>query len=360
MSGTDDARTPRRPRPERDSFYEKHGRSVAPTVIGDSLDDLPPAVVLSPADTEATLVIDTVGGKAEGEKVDTGERAVTRTDVRVVDDVVVTEPFAADDEKTADADEAAQKRRAAEHLTEDPLPYIEPAPQPTVALDVDDDYAATASTAYSDAVVAPVADYDEVYAAAETPARRGTLDLGLLILRVVVGAVFLVHGLQKLTGWWGGPGIDGFTVFLANNPNPGLGFTADAARPLAIVGGLCETIGGALLILGLLTPIAGASVLGVIIVAALYKVTLAGGLWFFAGQGATAASPGGTGIEYEIVLAAAAIALILAGPGTYSVDRKWGWARRPAWGSAAWLIIAIAGAVAVWVVFNGANPLARA
>ncbi|PRC62288.1 hypothetical protein C6A85_03885, partial [Mycobacterium sp. ITM-2017-0098] len=40
--------------------------------------------------------------------------------------------------------------------------------------------------------------------------RRGTQDLGLLLLRVAVGALFIGHGLQKVFGWWGGPGLDGF------------------------------------------------------------------------------------------------------------------------------------------------------
>ena len=76
-----------------------------------------------------------------------------------------------------------------------------------------------------------------------------------------------------------------------------------------------------------------------------------GGVWFFAADGM------GNGLEFEIMLAVAAIAVILTGPGLYSFDRRWGWSRRPAWGSAAWLVIGIGVAVAVWMVFNGANPL---
>ena len=40
--------------------------------------------------------------------------------------------------------------------------------------------------------------------------RRGTQDLGLLLLRIAVGALLIGHGLQKLFGWWGGPGLSGF------------------------------------------------------------------------------------------------------------------------------------------------------
>ena len=94
------------------------------------------------------------------------------------------------------------------------------------------------------------------------------------------------------------------------------------------------------------------TLLSAILVAMTYKVTLAGGLWFFAADG------DGSGVELEVVLAAAVAALILTGPGTYSFDRRWGWSRRPAWGSAGWLIVGIGVAIAVWIIFNGANPLA--
>ena len=37
--------------------------------------------------------------------------------------------------------------------------------------------------------------------------------LGLLFLRVLVGALFIGHGTQKLFGWFGGHGIDGSAGF---------------------------------------------------------------------------------------------------------------------------------------------------
>jgi putative oxidoreductase len=187
-------------------------------------------------------------------------------------------------------------------------------------------------------------------AAAQAAARRGTTDLGLLALRVAVGLIAMAHGAQKLFGWWNGPRLSGFEAFLANNPNPDIGFRGDATKPLAIVGALSESLGGLMLVLGLLTPIAGAAVLGVMIIAATYKATLAGGVWFFASGQA------GTGIEYEVFLGIAAAVIILTGPGRISLDFGRGWATRPFVGSVAWLVIGIAAPVAIWILLNGTNP----
>ncbi|OZE94816.1 DoxX family protein [Rhodococcoides fascians] len=175
----------------------------------------------------------------------------------------------------------------------------------------------------------------------EIPARRGTTDLGLLLLRLVVGAIFLVHGLQKLTGMWNGPGLDGFRSLLEET-----GY--DRADILAIAGAVGETAGGALLILGLATPFAGAAVLSVIINAWLFKQAAEPGLQFFAP----------TGVEYETVLGVAAAAIILTGPGKIAFDGRRGWATRPRFGSFIALILGIAAGVCLWIFLNGANPLA--
>lgn len=186
----------------------------------------------------------------------------------------------------------------------------------------------------------------------EAPVRRGTTDLGLLILRVGVGLIAMAHGSQKLFGWWNGPRLSGFEDYLVNSANTNIGFNPDAAKWLAVLGALSETIGGLMLVLGLLTPIAGAAVLGVMVVAALFKSTLAGGVWFFA------VDPDFTnkGIEYELFLGLAAAVIILTGPGRISLDFNRGWATRPFIGSVAWLVVGIAAPVAIWFLFNGTNP----
>jgi putative oxidoreductase len=186
----------------------------------------------------------------------------------------------------------------------------------------------------------------------EVPARRGTLDLGLLLLRVGVGLIAMAHGSQKLFGWWNGPRLSGFEDYLLNGANTNIGFNADAAKPLAVLGALSETIGGLMLVLGLLTPIAGSAVLGVMTIAVAYKATLAGGVWFFAADPDFA----GQGIEYELFLGLAAAVIILTGPGRISLDFGRGWATRPYIGSVAWLVVGLAVPVAIWFLFNGTNP----
>ncbi|MDR7421374.1 MAG: DoxX family protein, partial [Armatimonadota bacterium] len=73
-------------------------------------------------------------------------------------------------------------------------------------------------------------------------------DLGLLLLRVVVGVLFMGHGLQKLAGWFGGHGLAGTGQWLE-----GIGLRP--GRAWALLAGALETVGGLLFALGLFTPL---------------------------------------------------------------------------------------------------------
>jgi putative oxidoreductase len=131
--------------------------------------------------------------------------------------------------------------------------------------------------------------------------RRVVMNLGLLLLRVVVGGTLAAHGAQKLFGWFGGPGLSA-----AGQGFEHLGFTP--GRRYAALAGVGETGAGVLLALGLLTPAAAAIVFAVMLVAAW---TAHRGAGFFAAQG---------GYEYNVVLAATAISLAFSGPGSWSLD----------------------------------------
>lgn len=133
--------------------------------------------------------------------------------------------------------------------------------------------------------------------------------IGLLALRLVVGALFIGHGAQKLFGWFGGRGFAGWTASVQE-----MGF--QPAPLWAAVEAGTEVTAGALLIIGLLTPIAGALLIGDMFVAAA-KVHFAKGLWSEQG-----------GFEYNLVLITVLAALAVAGPGFYSVDRRLGLLKR--------------------------------
>jgi putative oxidoreductase len=152
------------------------------------------------------------------------------------------------------------------------------------------------------------------------------MDAGLLLVRVVLGAIMAAHGAQKLFGWFGGHGIAGTGGWLES-----MGFRP--ARLHAMVNGVAEFGGGILLAVGLLTPLGAAAVAGVMLVA-IATVHWSNG--FFNTSG---------GYEFNLLIVAASIALASTGPGDLSLDHLAGWTLAgPEWGLAALGISAAAGA----------------
>ena len=135
-----------------------------------------------------------------------------------------------------------------------------------------------------------------------TPAR---VDLALLVLRVVTGIVFLMHGWQKVFQYGFAGVSQGFGQM--GVPMPGI------MGPFIA---LLELIGGIALIAGVLTPVF-AALLACNMVGAILLVHLKAG--FFLPEG----------YEFALTLLAAMLALALAGAGAYSVDGVLG-GRRPA------------------------------
>ena len=127
------------------------------------------------------------------------------------------------------------------------------------------------------------------------------MNLGLLVLRLVIGLLFVGHGAQKLFGIWGGHGLKGTAGFFESiGLKPG--------RVHAFAAGLFELGGGLLLALGLITPIASL-VLIATMTAAIATVHYAKGLWSTNG-----------GYEFNLVLVAGVFALAAAGAGNWSLD----------------------------------------
>jgi putative oxidoreductase len=128
------------------------------------------------------------------------------------------------------------------------------------------------------------------------------MEIGLLVLRIVVGAFFVGHGAQKLFGWYGGHGV----------ARTGAAFEGMGLRPgrtMAAMAGLSEITGGVLLATGLLTPLAATLIIAVMTLA-IAMVHWRHGPWVTEG-----------GWEYSVVLIAVAFAVTAAGPGKYSLDR---------------------------------------
>jgi putative oxidoreductase len=127
------------------------------------------------------------------------------------------------------------------------------------------------------------------------------VSLGLLIIRLVIGVLFIGHGAQKLFGWFGGHGLKG----------TGGWFESIGMKPgvtMALLAGLAELVGGVLFALGLLTPLAAILIAATMFMAIL-KVHGQNGIW------ATS-----NGYEYNLTLLAVAIGIALIGPGQYALD----------------------------------------
>ena len=155
----------------------------------------------------------------------------------------------------------------------------------------------------------------------------GRGDVGLLVLRLGVGGVLMAHGAQKLFGWFGGAGVEGTAATMET-----MGF--EPGRESAISAGLGETGGGALLALGLATPVAGAAAAGTM--AAAVSAGWRNGL--FAQRG---------GFELPLLLGLGAAGLGLTGAGTLSVDEATGRVLDKPWIAASALVASACGASAV-------------
>ncbi|MFF3243813.1 DoxX family protein [Streptomyces sp. NPDC002870] len=129
-------------------------------------------------------------------------------------------------------------------------------------------------------------------------------DLGMLVLRVGTGAVLAAHGAQKLFGWFGGGGLEPTAQAME-----AMGFRP--GRPSAAAAGLGEAGGGALLALGLATPVAGAAAAGAM--AGAVSVHVPAGFFNQAG-----------GFEYPAFLGFTAASIGIAGAGRYSLDHATG------------------------------------
>jgi putative oxidoreductase len=135
--------------------------------------------------------------------------------------------------------------------------------------------------------------------------------LAPLVVRIIVGLIMFAHGLMKLQR---GPGMFGQGLAEMGVPAPAF---------MAYVVTFTELVGGALLVVGLLSRFA-ALVLTIDLIVAILLVKLEVGL--------IAPRGGGSGAELDLALIAGFLAILLAGPGPISLDRVIGLERR-GWGA---------------------------
>ncbi|MFE9421467.1 DoxX family protein [Kitasatospora sp. NPDC006697] len=147
------------------------------------------------------------------------------------------------------------------------------------------------------------------------------MNTGLLLLRLVVGLLIAGHGVQKISFHLGGSGLAGGTAEFKGD-----GFRG--GRLTALAAGGTQLGAGVMLALGLLTPLAGAGVMGVMTVA--LTVKWPHGLWVQH-----------DGYEFPLVLIVTGAALAATGPGRWSVDGALGLAHWPLW----WMPVAIVAGV---------------
>ena len=126
------------------------------------------------------------------------------------------------------------------------------------------------------------------------------MDLGLFIIRVVVGLLMAAHGTQKLLGWFGGKGLAPTAAWFGS-----IGF--HPGRTMAVIASATEIGAGLLFAIGLLTPLAAAGITGTLVVA--MYTHRDHGLWNANG-----------GFELALLYTAVAVGVALTGAGRYSLD----------------------------------------
>ncbi len=126
--------------------------------------------------------------------------------------------------------------------------------------------------------------------------------LGLSVIRILVGVIFMAHGAQKLFGLFGGYGLEGTGQWMES-----IGLAPGYL--MALLSGSAEFFGGLALVLGLLARPA-ALALAVTLVVAIFSVHINNGLFM-----------SNNGYEFALALLAGTVAVLIEGAGRWSLDR---------------------------------------
>ncbi|MCU7494265.1 MAG: DoxX family protein [Ignavibacteria bacterium] len=124
----------------------------------------------------------------------------------------------------------------------------------------------------------------------------------ILLLRIILGIVFIAHGGQKVLGWFGGRGLAATVDMFVNNMH--------IPAVLAYMDAFTEFLGGILVLIGLLTRISSAGI-AVVMIVAIARVHAPNGFFNPAGY------------EFPLTLLVIAVVLFLYGSGRYGIDYFW-------------------------------------
>ncbi len=122
-----------------------------------------------------------------------------------------------------------------------------------------------------------------------------------LTLRLAFGVIFIVHGAQKLFGWFGGYGLEATGQWMAS-------IGLDPGFYMALLAGSSEFFGGLFIIVGLLTRLA-ALTLAVTMLVAIFTVHFEHGLLLT-----------NNGYEFALAMLAGSVTLALSGAGKLALD----------------------------------------
>lgn len=170
--------------------------------------------------------------------------------------------------------------------------------------------------------------------------RRGTIDFGLLFIRIALSAYLIVAGAKTFFELGDSQGLSGLEGDFAN-------YAWDTALSIAVP--TMQLIAGVFLLLGLITPLA--AMLGLVVTGftAVHEIAQTGaGLDVFSWPDS---------VWLSLVLFVIAVGLQFTGPGFISLDFKRSWARRPLGTSWVFVLIGVAILVALWFFGAGVNPL---
>ena len=130
---------------------------------------------------------------------------------------------------------------------------------------------------------------------------KQNVDIALLLVHIVVGSTFTLHGAQKVFGFFGGPGLTGFTSWL---------YTQGVPVWLGTIAAYVELLGGISVLLGIM-PELGALGLICLMIGAIYLVH--GSKGYFSQNG---------GFEYPLNLLLLCLAIMLGGVDRFCI---WSW-----------------------------------